>query len=81
MGQRYRETEDQKPWPAFSSNQDFAEKRGLESKVKTSESRDASSKLVYLEGFTDGGCGLRPQLPDFIGVWEQSPQPLGDFLH
>ena len=30
MGQRHRKMEDQKPWPGFSRNQDFAEGRGFE---------------------------------------------------
>ena len=38
MGQRYRKMEDQKAWPSFSRNQDFAEERGLELKVKMTES-------------------------------------------
>ena len=38
--------EDQKPWPGFSPNQNFAEGRGLEPKVKMHELGDALSKLV-----------------------------------
>ena len=40
MGQRYPKTEDQKPWLDFSRNQDFADGRGLEPKLKLSESDD-----------------------------------------
>ena len=46
MGQRYRKMEDQKWWPGSSRNQDFAEGRGHEPKVKMSELGDALSKLV-----------------------------------
>ena len=60
MGQKYRKTEDQKPWPGFSRNQNFAKERGLEPKVKMSESGEAFEyKLVYLKHITDGGLGAK----------------------
>ena len=34
MGQRYRKTEDQKPWPAFSVNLDLLKREGLNQKLK-----------------------------------------------
>ena len=67
MGPRYRKMDNQKPWPAFSRNQDFAEGRGLTPNVKVSESGDVASKLVQLKRITDVGLG-------------QSLLSLGDFL-
>ena len=58
--QRYHKTEDQKPWPGFSRNQDFAEERGLEPIVKLSKSGDALSKVVYLTHIANGGLGTEP---------------------
>ena len=55
MEQRYCKTEDQKPWPGFSCNQDFAEERRLEPNVEMYESGDALSKLVSLKRITVGG--------------------------
>ena len=46
MGPRYRKMEDQKPWPGFSRNQDFAEGRELTPKIKVSQLGYAMSKLV-----------------------------------
>ena len=46
MGQKYRRMDDQKPWFGLALNQDFAEERGFEPKVKMSELGDATSKLV-----------------------------------
>ena len=63
-GQKYRKTEDQKPWSVFSRNQDFAEESGLKPKVKMSEFRDALSKLVHLKRISVSQTG----------VWAQSPQ-------
>ena len=58
MGQRYRKTEDQKPWPGFSRNQSFAEERGLEPKVKLFKLGDALCKLVYLERISVSQTGV-----------------------
>ena len=59
MGPRCRKMEDQRPWPGFSRNQDFAEVRGLAPKVKMSELEDALSKVVQLKRITDGGLGAK----------------------
>ena len=64
MGQRYRKTEDQKQWPVFSRNQDFAEEEEREPKVKVFEPVDALSKLVHLKLITDGSLSL--QSPEAI---------------
>ena len=61
MGLRYRKMEDQRPWPGFSRNQDFAEGRGLTPKVKTCELGDALSKLMQPKRITD--WGLRAKSP------------------
>ena len=61
--------EDQKPWPGFSRNQDFAEGRGLTPKVKMSELGDAFSKLVQLKRITDGGLGTEPLVAGGYEVW------------
>ena len=45
-GQRYRKIEDQKLWPSFSRNKDFAEGREVTPKDKKSELGDALSKPV-----------------------------------
>ena len=58
-GPRYCKIEDQKPWPGFSRNQDFAEGRGLRPKVKMSASGEALSKLVQLKRITDRGLGAK----------------------
>ena len=84
MGKRYRKTEDQKPFPLFSRNQDFAEERGLKPKVKMSELEDVLSKLVHLKRIRVTRTGvwgrsLRPR--EAMGVWDQSPQQLGNFLY
>ena len=34
MGQRYRKIENQKLWPSFTCNKDFAKGKGLETKAK-----------------------------------------------
>ena len=51
MGQKYRKTEDQKPWPNFSRNQEFAAERGLNHNqgLKCLDQEDALSELVYLK--------------------------------
>ena len=36
MGQSYRKTKDQKPWPGFLRKQEFAAERGLKPKLKMS---------------------------------------------
>ena len=46
MGKRNHKMEDQKPWPGFLCNQNFAEKRGLKPKVKLSELGDALSQVA-----------------------------------
>ena len=60
MAQRYRKIENQKPWRAFSRNQDFTEEGGLEPKVIMSKSGDALSKLEHLKRITDGGLWVKP---------------------
>ena len=40
---------------------------------------DVLSKLVYSNVSQTGGWGRSPQPPVAMGVWKQSPQPLGDF--
>ena len=72
--------EDQKPWPGFSRNQDFAKGKGLTLNVKMSELRDALIKLVLLKRITDGNLRAEPQLPEDMKVGEPSHKPLGDFL-
>ena len=74
MGQRYCKMEDQKPWPGFSRNQEFAEKRGLQPKFKISELGDALSKLVLLKRFTNGALKAEPHTkpPEAKGVWRRS---------
>ena len=54
--------EDQKPWPGLARNQNFAEGRGLEPKLKSEnvKSRDVGSILVSLKRITDGGLGAKP---------------------
>ena len=37
------------------------------------------SKLLYSNVSQTGGWGPCPQPPVAMGVWGQSPQPLGDF--
>ena len=37
VGQRYCRLEDQKPWPVFARNQDFAIGRGLKPKIKSAK--------------------------------------------
>ena len=44
-------------WPGFPRNQDFAEDRGLEPKIKMSEEVDACNKVVCLKRITNGGLG------------------------
>ena len=80
MRTRYRKMEDQKPWPGFSHNQDFAEGKGLTPKVKMPELEEALSKLELLKRIIDGVWGQSPQPPEAMGVWRQRPQPLGNFL-
>ena len=46
MGQRYRRMEDQKPRTGMALNQDFAERRGLTPKLKTSKWEDVLSEVV-----------------------------------
>ena len=46
--------EDQKPWPVFACNQDFAKRRGLEPKMKMAKLGNVLSKLVQLKSITDG---------------------------
>ena len=74
MGRRYRKMEDQKPWPVFLRNQDFAEGRGLTPKVKMSELRDELSKLVQLKRITDGGLEAAP--PAYGGYGGLGAKPL-----
>ena len=72
MGQRYRKTEDVKPWPGFLRNQDFADERGPKPKVKMSESGDTLGKLVYLKRITDGGLQAEPPAPwQFFAFFEK----------
>ena len=53
MGQRYHKMEDQKPWPGFSSNQNFAEGRGpLNQKLECL----SWETLVYLKQITHEGA-------------------------
>ena len=40
---------------------------------------DVLSMLVYSNVPQTGVCGRSPQPPVAMGVWGQSPQPLGDF--
>ena len=54
-GPRYHKMEDQKPWPGFSRNQDFAERRGLTPKAKMSELGDTLNKLMLLKRTTAAG--------------------------
>ena len=52
MGERCK-MKDQKPWPGFSCNQDFAHRRAHEPKVKMSELGDALSQLVLVKRIPD----------------------------
>ena len=51
--------EDQKPWPGFLRNHDFAEGSGLTgtTKIKMSDLGDALSKLEQLKRIADGSVG------------------------
>ena len=74
----------QKPWPAFSREQDFAERRGLEPKVKISELGEALDKLVQLNRITNGDLRTKPQpLGEFLNFLERIAilMPLNHFLH
>ena len=47
--------------------------------MQTSNFGDVLSKLVYSNVSQTGVWGRSPYLPVAMGVWVQSPQPLGDF--
>ena len=63
----------------FLRNQDFAEERGLEPKVKTFKLGEALSKLVYLRRITDWGRSLQP--PEAMGGLGPKPAAAGRFLY
>ena len=64
----------------FSCNQDFAEGRGLESKVIMSELEGTLSKLVQLKCITDGGLGAEAPTAGGYGSLAAKPLAAGRFF-
>ena len=77
MGQNYHRMEDQKPWPNWALEQNFAEGKKLErkpKKLKMSNLRDVLSKVIQLKQITDGGLGAEPPAAErfFVIFWKKS---------
>ena len=71
--------EGQKPWPDFPRNQDFAEGKGLEPKVKMSDLGDVLNKLVQLKRTADWSQGAEPLAAVGYGGLKAKPPAAGDF--
>ena len=73
VGQRYRRMEDQKPWPGFSPNQDFAKGRRFKPKSKkckclnwgTCSGKQCNSNASQM----GGGGGQAPGTGQFFAIF------------
>ena len=64
VGQRYRRTYDQKPWPGLALNEEFlkGERLNQKLKIKIFELGDVCKQTSLLKRIADRGLGPKPQL-------------------
>ena len=80
MEQRYRKTEDKKPWPGLELYQDFAKWKGLKLIVKKRKCLNCETRRVNLCNSNvsktggNGGPGAKPSAARqlFVMFWKKS---------